>query len=88
MTAGRVLTPRQKAAIIVRVLLAEGEDISLEGLPVEAEASGTARQRAAAAPRPRIVRGLFVMVFSLGFDGAHLPTPVGVGVPQGGGATV
>lgn len=37
MTAGRMLTPRQKAAIIVRVLLAEGEDISLEALPVEAQ---------------------------------------------------
>ena len=35
--AGRMLTPRQKAAIIVRVLLAEGEDISLEALPAEAQ---------------------------------------------------
>lgn len=46
MTAGRMLTPRQKAAIIVRVLLAEGEDISLEGLPVEAQ-DALAREMAA-----------------------------------------
>lgn len=46
MTAGRMLTPRQKAAIIVRVLLAEGEDISLEGLPAEAQ-DALAREMAA-----------------------------------------
>lgn len=33
--AGAMLTSRQKAAVIVRLLLAEGEDISLAGLPVD-----------------------------------------------------
>ncbi|MRX49074.1 flagellar motor switch protein FliG [Paracoccus sp. S-4012] len=35
MIDGADLTSRQKAAVIVRLLLAEGEDISLEALPVE-----------------------------------------------------
>ncbi|AXC49095.1 flagellar motor switch protein FliG [Paracoccus suum] len=37
MMSGQVLTPRQKAAVIVRLLLAEDDQLSLEGLPLEAQ---------------------------------------------------
>ena len=33
------LTPRQKAAVIVRLLLSDGEQISLEQLPPSAQAA-------------------------------------------------
>lgn len=74
MTAAGMLTPRQKAAIIVRVLLAEGEDISLESLPVEAQ-DALAREMAAMGLVDRTTRDAVVEEFCAALEAVGVTFP-------------
>lgn len=74
MTAGQMLTPRQKAAIIVRVLLAEGEDISLEALPAEAQ-DALAREMAAMGLVDRVTRDAVLEEFCEALEAVGVTFP-------------
>ena len=74
MISGRVLTSRQKAAIIVRVLLAEGGELTLESLPPQAQ-DALAREMAEMGLVDRITRDTVVEEFCDSLDAVGLTFP-------------
>lgn len=74
MLAGRMLTPRQKAAIIVRVLLVEGGELTLESLPPHAQ-DALAREMAEMGLVDRITRDTVVEEFCDSLDAVGLTFP-------------
>lgn len=77
MMAGSVLTSRQKAAVIVRLLLAEGDDISLESLPVELQGA-LADEMAGMGMIDRATRDAVVEEFCDALDSVGLCFPGGM----------
>jgi len=72
-----MLTSRQKAAIIVRVLLAEGGDLTLEGLPAETQ-DALAREMAAMGLVDRATRDAVLEEFCDALDAVGVTFPGGM----------